>query len=68
MPICRGKTFKYEKASILSYAAVVGKTENDGPYGGEFDEVLEDNKDSAETWEQAEALLQSKALKHAMGA
>ncbi len=67
MPICRGKTFKYEKASILSYAAVVGKTENNGPYGGEFDEVLEDNKDSAETWEQAEALLQSKALKHAMG-
>ena len=38
MPICRGKTFKYKKASILSYAAVVGKTENDGPYGGEFDD------------------------------
>lgn len=66
MGICEGKTFKFSNAAISSYAAVVGKIESEGPYGGEFDEVIEDNKGSAETWEQAEALLQKKALGHAM--
>lgn len=66
MSVCEGKTFRYNKASIQAYASVVGKTESDGPYGGEFDEVIEDNKGTAETWEQAEALFQTKALQHAM--
>lgn len=66
MPICEGKTFRYSNASIKTYAAVVGKAESNGPYGNEFDEVVEDNKGSAQTWEQAEGLFQTKALQHAM--
>lgn len=63
---CEGKTFRYNNASIQTYAAVVGKAENDGPLGGSFDEVIEDNKDTAETWEQAEGLFQKKAVGHVM--
>ncbi len=66
MPKCEGKTFKFDKASILAFGSVAGKVESDGPYGGEFDEIIEDNKGTAETWEQAEGLFQQKALKHAM--
>ena len=66
MAICEGKTWKFGNASIASWASVVGKVESDGPYGDEFDEVVEDNKGGAETWEQAEAQLQNKSLKHAL--
>lgn len=66
MGVCEGKTMRFGNASIASFASVVGKIESAGPYGGEFDEVVEDNKGTAETWEQAEALLQSKALQHAL--
>ncbi len=66
MAVCEGKTFKFGNASITSFASVVGKIESEGPYGDEFDEVVEDNKGGAETWEQAEAMLQTKALQHAM--
>lgn len=66
MAVCEGKTFKFGNAAITSFAAVVGKVESEGPYGDEFDEVVEDNKGDAETWEQAEAMLQSKSLQHAM--
>lgn len=66
MAICEGKTFKFSNASILTFASVVGKAEGDGPYGDEFDEVIEDNKGDSDTWEQAEAMLQKKALTHAM--
>ncbi len=63
---CEGKTFQYNKASIQSFAAVTGSIEGDGPYGDEFDEVLTDNKGEAQTWEQAESLLQRKAVSIAM--
>lgn len=66
MAVCEGKTFKFSNASVISWASVVGKVESDGPYGDEFDEVVEDNKGTAETWEQAEAQLQTKSLQHAM--
>ena len=66
MKICEGKTFCFRKASILSYAAVVGKAENEGPYGGEFDEVIVDNKGGEDTWEQAESLFQTKAVGHVL--
>lgn len=66
MAICEGKTFKFSNASILTFASVVGKAEGDGPHGDEFDEVIEDNKGDSDTWEQAEAMLQKKALTHAM--
>lgn len=66
MAVCEGKTFKFSNASIMSWASVVGKAEGEGPYGDEFDEIVEDNKGTAETWEQAEAQLQQKSLQHAM--
>ena len=66
MAVCEGKTIKFSNAAITSFAAVVGKIESQGPYGDEFDEIVEDNKGTAKTWEQAEALLQTKALHHAM--
>lgn len=66
MAICEGRTFRYSNASIKCYAAVVGKAESEGPYGNEFDEVIPDNKGSAQTWEQAEGLFQQKALRRAM--
>ena len=66
MKICEGKTFCFRKPSVLSYAAVVGKAENEGPYGGEFDEVVEDNKGGEDTWEQAESLFQTKAVGHVL--
>ncbi|MBQ4164749.1 MAG: stage V sporulation protein AD, partial [Oscillospiraceae bacterium] len=58
MGYCTGKTFRYDRASIQCYAAVVGRAENEGPYGGEFDEVIDDNRGGADTWEQAEAQFQ----------
>ncbi|MGN1340369.1 MAG: stage V sporulation protein AD [Oscillospiraceae bacterium] len=66
MKICEGKTFCFRKPSVLSYAAVVGKAENEGPYGGEFDEVVQDNKGGEDTWEQAESLFQTKAVGHVL--
>ncbi len=66
MPKCEGKTFKFDNASILSFGTAAGKVESDGPYGGEFDEIIEDNKGTAETWDQAEGLFQQKVLGHAM--
>ncbi|MBQ9947099.1 MAG: stage V sporulation protein AD [Oscillospiraceae bacterium] len=66
MAYSTGKTFKYDKASVRAYAAVVGKAENEGPYGGEFDEVIEDNKGGRDTWEQAESLFQHKAVGHVL--
>lgn len=66
MKFCEGKTMCFRKPSVISFAAVVGKAENDGPYGGSFDEVIEDNKGGAETWEQAESLFQRKAVGHVL--
>lgn len=66
MGYCTGKTFRYNNASISAYAAVVGKAENEGPYGGEFDEVISDNKGGTDTWEQAEGLFQNKAVGHVL--
>ena len=56
----------FRKPSVIAYAAVVGKAENEGPYGGEFDEVVEDNKAGSDTWEQAESLFQPRAVGHVL--
>ena len=56
----------FRKPSVIAYAAVVGKAENEGPYGGEFDEVVEDNKAGSNTWEQAESLFQQRAVGHVL--
>ena len=56
----------FRKPSVIAYATVVGKAENEGPYGGEFDEVVEDNKAGSDTWEQAESLFQQRAVGHVL--
>ena len=66
MKYCEGKTMCFRKPSAIAYAAVVGKAENEGPYGGEFDEVVEDNKAGSDTWEQAESLFQQRAVGHVL--
>lgn len=66
MKYCEGKTMCFHKPSVIAYAAVVGKAENEGPYGGEFDEVVEDNKAGSDTWEQAESLFQQRAVGHVL--
>ena len=65
MKYCEGKTMCFRKPSVIAYA-VVGKAENEGPYGGEFDEVVEDNKAGSDTWEQAESLFQQRAVGHVL--
>lgn len=52
--------------SILSFAAVVGKTEGNGPLGNEFDEVYDDITLGEKTWEKSESRLQQYALQKAM--
>ena len=66
MKYCEGKTMCFRKPSVIAYAAVVGKAENEGPYGGEFDEVVEDNRAGSDTWEQAESLFQQRAVGHVL--
>ena len=66
MKYCEGKTMCFRKPSVIAYAAVVGTAENEGPYGGEFDEVVEDNKAGSDTWEQAESLFQQRAVGHVL--
>ncbi len=47
---------------VLTYAAVVGKKEGEGPLGDQFDQVIPDTMEGHDTWEQAESALQKKAL------
>ncbi len=44
-----------KKPSILSFSAVVGKKEGEGPYGKYFDQVEEDAHFGQPTWEKAES-------------
>ena len=44
-----------KKPSILSFAAVVGKKEGEGPYGEHFDEIEEDAYFGQKSWEKAES-------------
>lgn len=43
--------------AVLSYAAVVGKKEGEGPYGKYFDRVEDDSYFGQKTWESAESAL-----------
>ena len=54
--------------TILSYAAVAGKKEGQGPLGKQFDAVFEDVHLGQKTWEQAESALQREALTRALDA
>ena len=52
--------------SIISYAAVCGKKEADGPLGDEFDKIFEDTSLKEPTWEKAESRLQKEAVTTAL--
>ncbi len=51
---------------IISYAAVAGKKEGEGPLGKQFDAVFEDTRLGEKTWERAESALQREALTRAL--
>lgn len=53
-------------AAVVSWAAVVGRMEGDGPLGGCFDAVYDDSFCGQKTWEQGEAAMQSDALRLAL--
>lgn len=53
-------------ANILSYAAVGGKKEAEGPLGAYFDAVFDDTTLGAPSFEKAESALQSQALRFAL--
>lgn len=52
--------------AIVSWAAVGGKEEKQGPLGQYFDELTEDSFWGRKTWEQAESELQARCLRHAL--
>lgn len=55
------KLIKTPGAKILSYSAVCGKKEKEGPLGGGFDHYSEDDRFSAPTFEKAEENMQAEA-------
>ncbi len=54
------------RPAVLSYAAVVGKKEGEGPLGKTFDQVFTDTTLGEKTWEKAESALQKAAVTHAL--
>ena len=54
------------RPAVLSYAAVVGKKEGEGPLGKAFDQVFTDTTLGEKTWEKAESALQKAAVTHAL--
>lgn len=52
---------------ICGAGSVVGQKESEGPYGKYFDQVVEDPKVGADSWEEAEGKLQTEAAKLAIG-
>ncbi len=68
MPERRGKytVTLSNQPRIISYAAVAGKKEGEGPLGKQFDAVFEDTHIGEKTWERAESALQREALTRAL--
>ncbi len=54
------------RPTIVSYAAVGGKKEGEGPLGRHFDAIFADARMGQDTWEQAESALQREALTRAL--
>ena len=51
-------TFRYNTCpSVVSFAAIVGKKEGEGPYGKHFDRVENDAYFGEKSWESAESVL-----------
>ena len=55
-----------EPPSVVSYAAIGGKKEEEGPMGQYFDKINEDPYFSEDTFEKAESQLQKQAVGHAL--
>lgn len=55
-----------KKPVVLSYSAVVGKKEGEGPYGAFFDEVENDAYFGQETWEKAESENLRRSVAHTL--
>ena len=62
----QGKILKFDGASILSSASVVGKSEYEGPLGELFDIHDPSDKFGMNTWEQAESEMQRLAFNTAL--
>ena len=61
------QTIAFERRPrIFASAAVAGRRESEGPLGADFDQTFDDSRLGAQSWEQAEALLQKEALGLAM--
>ena len=61
------RTLEFEQPPrIISSAAVVGRKEAQGPLGQDMDQTFDDTRLGTETWEAAEARLQTEALGLAM--
>lgn len=57
------QSIEFEKAPyIIEGASIVGQKEGDGPLGNLFDEVCMDPMIGTESWEEAESMLQTKAV------
>ena len=52
--------------AILSFAAVGGKMEGEGPLGSQFDKIDTDTTFGEDTWEKAESLMQKDAVNLAL--
>ena len=62
----QGKILKFDGATIVAGASVVGKNEHDGPLGESFDIYDPTDKFGMNTWEQAESEMQRLAFNTAM--
>ena len=54
------------KPAIISYGAIVGKKEHEGPLSNEFDSYIEDSYFGEESYEKAESKLQTTAVEIAL--
>lgn len=52
--------------SVISYAAIVGPKEGNGPLGKYFDQVLEDDMFGEKSWEKAECKMLQETIKLSM--
>ncbi|MBR2742342.1 MAG: stage V sporulation protein AD [Clostridia bacterium] len=62
----RGTILFSSPPSIIANAAVVGKTEGEGPLAAHFDAICQDDRFCEKTWEKAEASLQKQTLSTAI--
>lgn len=62
----RSTVIMREPPSVVSYAAIGGKKEEEGPMGQYYDKINEDPYFSEDTFEKAESQLQKQAVGHAL--